>query len=144
MVHTVPAWSISAHRLPSHPSFSRLQPHWPPFYPSTCPKGFALTNSSSGMPFPSSSHGLICIIQASTQRPSQQGSPHALPSLHPKSPSSHLLLIFPLSFLLLSDLSFLFASCLTSDSLIRTQQPYSLEPDTQKELNKYLNKYLLS
>ena len=42
------------------------------------------------------------------------------------------------------DLSFIFASCLTSDSLIRTQELYSLEPHTQKELNKYLNKYLLS
>lgn len=144
MVHTVPARSISAHHPPSYPSFSRLQLHWPPLYLSTCPRGFALTNSSPGMPFPSSSHGLICIIQASTQRPSQQSRPHAIPSLHPKSPSSRLLLVFPLLFLLLSDPSFIFASCLTSDSLIRTQQPYSLEPDTQKELNKYLNKYLLS
>lgn len=144
MVHTVPARSISAHHPPSYPSFSRLQLHWPPLYLSTCPRGSALTNSSPGMPFPSSSHGLICIIQASTQRPSQQSSPQAIPSLHPKSPSSRLLLVFPLLFLLLSDPSFIFASCLTSDSLIRTQQPYSLEPDTQKELNKYLNKYLLS
>ena len=143
MVHTVPAWSISAHHPPSYPSFSRLQLHWPPFYLSTCPRGFALTNSLPEMPFPSSSHGLICIIQASTQRPSQQGSPHAIPS----SPQVNIVtspLIFPLSFLLLSDLSFIFASCLTSDSLIRTQELYSLEPHTQKELNKYLNKYLLS